>query len=54
MRELVLNLAFWKFTIVIRKARINTQVEFRRAELKGQDIFCHFWFAAEELGEVVN
>ena len=25
-RELVLNLAFWKFTIVIRKARINTQV----------------------------
>ncbi len=25
-RDLVLNLAFWKFTIVIRKARINTQV----------------------------
>ena len=29
-------------------------VEFRRAELKVQDIFCHFWFASEELGEVVN
>ena len=29
-------------------------VEFRRAELKGQDNFCHFWLAAEELGEVVN
>ena len=25
-RDLVLNLAFWKVTIVIRKARINTQV----------------------------
>ncbi len=29
-------------------------VEFRRAELKGQDIFCHFWFVAEKLAKVVN
>ncbi len=25
-RELVLNLAFWKVTMLIRKARINTRV----------------------------
>jgi hypothetical protein len=26
----------------------------KRAELECQDILCHLWFAAEELGEVVN
>ena len=32
----------------------EADLEFRRAELKGQDILCHFCFVAEELAEVVN
>jgi len=44
---------------MIRMERRNIEyrtrnVELRSEGLKVQDILCHFWFAAEKLGEVVN